>query len=107
MRSIGWGSRWPMMEFVCERVEVRVDEETSDPVQILWRGRWYGVKRVVQRWHDWGFPLGRSPRRQGWRVRRHRNYYVLECEGGDRFELYCDRSVRGRRSAAWFLSRKW
>lgn len=69
------------------------DEETGRPRSFTWNGRTYEIKEIIAVWADWGFPAG-SPRRKTWRMRRHRNYYRVETENGDVFELYHDRGVK-------------
>lgn len=89
-------------EFVGERIEVETSSRDGMPVSFVWRGRKYAIDSIEGVWQDWGFPLGRAPRKQGWRARKHRNCYVLASKGRG-FEVYRDR----RRSNAWILLKTW
>jgi hypothetical protein len=84
--------------FVSEEVDIEISESDGAPASFIWRGRTYGVDRVLKMWHDWGFPLGLPPKRQAWRMRRHRNHYLVS-SGNETFELYRDRA----KNDCWIL----
>lgn len=86
--------------FIGEEITVETSSENGMPVSFVWRGRKYAVDRILKVWQDWNFPLGRAPRRQAWRARRHRNCYVLT-SGGREFEIYREREGDG----VWVLLR--
>ncbi len=93
------------MDLLSEPIEVELRDEPGvlvRPCAFTWRGRRYGIVRLLEVWTDAGFadPGGR---RKHWWERRHRNYYRVETEEGDVWDLYLDRSGRRRR---WFLSRR-
>jgi len=60
------------------------------PVSFRWRDAEFKVERILRSWQDWGFPTG-APRRKNWRMRRHRNGFIVLTEEGRVFELYFDR----------------
>ena len=80
--------------FVGTKIVVKTSEEDGMPVSFIWRGKTYRVDKVERVWQDWGFPLGRAPRRQAWRARRHRNFYVVSSES-ESFEICRDRGKKG------------
>lgn len=84
--------------FVGKKIVVKTSREDGMPVSFIWRGQTYRVDDVERVWQDWGFPLGRAPRRQAWRARRHRNLYVVS-SGGKSFEICRDRGEKG----GWIL----
>lgn len=84
--------------FVGKKISVETSEEDGMPVSFTWRGQTYRVENVERAWQDWGFPLGRGPRRQAWRARRHRNLYVVSSQG-ESFEICRDRGKKG----GWIL----
>jgi hypothetical protein len=85
-------------EFIGEGIAVQTSNDDAMPVSFVWRKREYKVDRVLRAWQDWSFPLGRAPRRQAWRARKHRNYYRLVSDGLV-FEVYRDRGA----NEAWVL----
>ena len=87
--------------FIDEKIDVTVSEEDGMPTSMSWRGRSYEVDEVVRVWQDWGFPLGRAPRKQAWRARRHRNCYVVR-SADLFFEIYRDRGPKG----GWILLKR-
>lgn len=89
------------MEFIGRPVEVEWVQETGwkRPVALTWGGRTLRVQAVVARWDDHGFGVA-APSRKRWYQRRHRTWYEVETEDGERFRLYLDRAG-GRR--CWVL----
>lgn len=85
-------------KFVGKKIEVETSEEDGMPVSFIWGGQIYHVDNVERVWQDWGFPLGRAPRRQAWRARRHRNFYLVSSENKS-FEICMDRGKKG----GWIL----
>jgi hypothetical protein len=98
------------MEFIGETIEVTQGEAGPAPVSFEWRGRRYAVQRVLVSWQDTGYGTT-GPRSRNWRTRHHRNYYHVECDAGQRFELYLDReavpSPQKRARRRWTLVRRW
>lgn len=87
------------MEFIGDLIKVETEGLVKRPVRFVWRGRTYAITRILAGWHDYSMPTGiRRPR---WTMRRHRNYYHVETETGERFELYLD---RGAKQPVWILS---
>ena len=93
------------MELYADRIEVELEEEArplASPNAFTWRGQRYGVVRVLRAWQDAGFADG-GQRRHRWWERRHRNYFRVQTESGEIWDLYLDRGG-GRQ---WYLSRRW
>ena len=87
-----------MEKFIGQVIEVRLVGEVKRPAGFRWRGREYSITRILARWHDYAMPP--QLRRKKWTMRRHRNYYHVETDSGDRFELYLD---RGAKRPEWVL----
>jgi len=83
---------------ICEKIDVRYDRQKFQPVSFLWHGKEYRIVEIVSEYQDWGFsPV--APRKRNWRMRRHRNYYIVRTKEGV-FKIYLDRA-RGKRE--WIL----
>ncbi len=90
------------MAFYSEPIEVQCAGEPLVPVSFMWRDAEYRVQAILSSWQDFRFPGG-APRRKTWRLRHHRNYYVVRTEDGRQFELYLDRKGP---VLAWVLYRE-
>lgn len=89
---------------ISERIEVELsDPEHSlrEPVAFTWRGKRYAVRAVLTAWVDAGFGAGEVTRT--WYRRRHRNYYRVETDEGEIYEIYLDRSGSRRE---WVLAKR-
>lgn len=86
------------MEFVGEVIKVETEGEVKRPARFTWREREYRIVRIIHSWHDYAMPAG--VRKVNFRMRHHRNYYHVETESGERFEMYLD---RGRKQPDWVL----
>jgi hypothetical protein len=86
------------MEFIGEVIEVETEGEVKRPVRFCWRGRAYSIVRILTSWHDYSMPS--EVRRPKWTMRRHRNYYHVETDSRERFEIYLD---RGAKRPEWVL----
>lgn len=86
--------------FIGEPIEVTTGGHIAEPQSFVWREQAYMITHVIAAWQDWGFPAGAVQR--NWRTRRHRNYYRVETEAGEVFEIYNDRGPAGGRSE-WFV----
>ncbi len=58
-----------------------------------WQNRKFVIREIIAEWQDYGFSAG-APRKKDWRMRRHRNYYRVETNDGDIYELYHDRGLK-------------
>lgn len=92
------------MTFICKNITVNCSEE-GIPCEFLWQGKEYRIVKVEKRWQDYGLPPSGSPKRQTWRLRRHRNYYRIATVEGRKFEIYLDRGSKGARTE-WVLARE-
>ena len=88
------------MAFIGEVIEVETEGEPKRPTCFAWRGRSYQVERILASWRDVSMPDQLS--RPRWTMRRHRNYYHVQTDGGERFEIYLD---RGAKRPEWVLLR--
>ncbi|NQT82376.1 hypothetical protein HQ563_05095 [bacterium] len=79
-----------MASFICERISVCCEGTPAKPVSFIWHKKEYRIVAVKSSWHDWGF--ARSAPKKDWRSRRHRNYFLVQTEGGKVFEIYLDRA---------------
>jgi hypothetical protein len=90
-------------KLISEKIEVEIATSpggVQEPVAFTWRGRRYGVRRIVNVWVDHSFGAGEVTRT--WYRRRHRNYYRVEADDGEVYEFYLDRSGKLRE---WVLAR--
>jgi len=88
------------MAFIGEVIEVETEGEPKRPTRFVWRGRSYRIEHILASWHDASMP--NQLRRPRWTMRRHRNYYHVQTDGGERFEIYLD---RGKKRPEWVLLR--
>lgn len=86
------------MEFIGEVIPLETEGDIKRPARFTWRGRAYRVVRIIHSWQDYSMPSG--VRKKNFRMRHHRNYYHVETEGGERFEIYLD---RGAKRPEWVL----
>ncbi len=86
------------MEFIGEVVEVESEGEVKRPARFRWRGREYRIVQILASWQDYSMPHG--VRKRLFTMRRHRNYYHVQTETGERFEIYLD---RGAKRPEWVL----
>ena len=94
------------MELYADRIEVELEKGVralARPRAFVWRGQRYEVARILDAWHDAGF-AGQLRTKHGWWDRRHRNYFRVETESGEVWDIYLDRSGRKRQ---WYLSHRW
>jgi len=90
-------------KFISEEIQVLSADSPRRPLEFTWRDRRYRVVKIVSSWLDWGFPAG-SPKRTNWRLRRHRNCFLLQADDDRLYEIYLDRSAKGGKGA-WVLSK--
>lgn len=89
------------MEFVGEVIAVESGGEVKRPASFLWRGRTYRIERILASRHDHGMPT--ELHRPKWTMRHHRNYYHVQTDAGERFEIYLD---RGAKRPEWVLLKR-
>jgi len=93
-----------MERFFGERIEVKRDEMSPDPVSFKWRGEVHDVREILNVRVDISFG-GLPPRSRKWYTRRHRRYYVVRDAEGDVFEIYLDYADRDKQT--WWLVKRW
>jgi len=81
--------------FIGERVTVEM-ADLERPVRFTWRGQTYTIVSIEASSRRLDF-------RSAWYRRRHRDYFVVKVDTGQRFELYRHR-VPGR--PYWVLTRQ-
>ena len=86
------------MDFIGDVIDVETDGEVKRPARFRWRDRQYQIVRILASWQDSSMPTGL--RRPKFTMRHHRNYYHVETDTGDRFEMYLD---RGAKTPEWVL----
>lgn len=84
------------MRFIGEEVEVRFLEKSGPPSSFVWRGKEYRICEILEYQRTLDF-------QRHWRLRRHRDHYLVRTEEGSTFELYFHRGP-GRRY--WVLTRE-
>jgi hypothetical protein len=92
------------MTFICERIKV-IRSEGGIPSEFVWNAEHFPIFKVEKSWQEYGLPQSGSPKRQVWRLRRHRNYFQVLTEGGRRFQIYLDRGSTGARQE-WILGQE-
>ncbi|MDO8055835.1 MAG: hypothetical protein Q6361_03160 [Candidatus Hermodarchaeota archaeon] len=82
-------------KFISERISVEV-EDLEKPVKFTWRNQEYIIREIIA-------SNRRLDLKTTWYRRKHRDYFIVEVESGERFELYRHR-VPG--PPYWVLSRQ-
>jgi len=82
-------------KFISERISVEV-EDLERPVKFTWRNREYIIREIIA-------SNRRLDLKSTWYRRKHRDYFIVEVDSGERFEIYRHR-VPG--PAYWVLSRQ-
>jgi len=89
------------MEFIGETISVQTQGQAKRPASFSWRDRTYRIDRILVSWRDYAMPA--HLRRPKWTMRRHRNYYHVQTDSGERFEIYLD---RGAKRLEWVLLKR-
>lgn len=92
-------------EFYCELIEVRTSDKFYWPIAFSWRGKKYLVSEVIESWQDWGFGTCQI-KKKNWRLRHHRNYFLVRTDSNEVFKLYYDRGTKIGAPRAWVLLTK-
>ena len=93
-----------MSQFLSEKIEVVFDKKRGVPLSFIWNKKEYIITGLIAVWQDWGFPKG-SPKAKNWRLRHHRNYYRVQTEEDEVFEIYLDRKTKNE-EGEWYLYQK-
>jgi len=89
--------------FYSERIEVQAADRSFHPSAFVWRGQKYIISKIIHSWPDSGY--GKStPNKRNWRLRHHRNYFIVRTERGRIFKIYHDRGVKKESSKVWILN---
>lgn len=89
------------VEFISQAITVVRREPDGRILSFTWNDRQFQVHDVIAVWPDYGFSAG-APKRKNWRMRRHRTCYRVETTGGEVYDLYHDRGIRGE-GGVWIL----
>jgi hypothetical protein len=92
-------------KFYCEPIQVETGGELHWPAAFSWRDKRYVVSEVIDNWQDWGFG-GSTIRRKNWRLRHHRNYFLVKTDANEVFKIYCDRGTKIGAPREWILLTK-
>ncbi len=82
-------------KFIGERISVEV-VDLEKPASFTWRGRQYKIIEIQASTRRLDF-------RSTWYRRKHRDYFIVQVESGERFEIYRHR-VPGK--PYWVLTRQ-
>jgi hypothetical protein len=93
-----------MSQFFSEKIEVKIDTAKKTPASFVWNKKEYLITGLIAVWQDWGFPKG-SPKAKNWRLRHHRNYYRVQTEEDEVFEIYLDRKTK-KEEGEWYIYQK-
>ena len=93
-----------MPKFYSEKISLTFDNNKKTPSAFTWKNKEYRITEVIAAWQDWGFPKG-SPRTKTWRLRHHRNYYRVQTDDDEVFEIYLDRKSK-KEKGEWYLYQK-
>jgi len=89
--------------FYGERIEVETVNQSFYPSAFVWRGQRYVINKIIHSWPDSGYAKS-TPNKRDWRLRHHRNYFVVGTDGGRVFKIYHDRGVKKESPRVWILS---
>jgi len=89
--------------FYGERIELKTVNHSFYPSAFVWRGQRYVINKIIHSWADSGYAKS-TPNKRDWRLRHHRNYFVVHTDGGRVFKIYHDRGVKKESPRVWILS---
>lgn len=89
--------------FYGEGIEVERADHSFYPSAFFWRGQTYTVTKIIHAWPDWGYGTGVLAKKN-WRLRHHRNYFVVQTDTDQVFKIYRDRGVKGSSNKVWILN---
>ncbi|MFX0168928.1 MAG: DUF6504 family protein [Candidatus Hodarchaeota archaeon] len=82
-------------KFIGERISVEM-EDLEKPVKFTWRNREYIIREIIA-------SNRRLDLKTTWYRRKHRDYFIVIVESGERFEIYRHRVPQ---PSYWILSRQ-
>jgi hypothetical protein len=91
--------------FYGERIKVETVKQSFYPSAFVWHGQRYVINRIIHSWADSGYAKS-TPNKRDWRLRHHRNYFVVGLDGGRVFKTYHDRGVKKESPRVWILSKE-
>ena len=90
-------------KFYGQRIEVETINQSFYPSAFVWRGQRYVINKIIHSWPDSGYAKS-TPNKRDWRLRHHRNYFVVRIDVGRVFKIYHDRGVKKDSPRVWILS---
>lgn len=90
-------------EFVGKAIKVIYDFEHLQPTSFIWENKEYKIAEIIDSYQDFGFSAA-APKKKNWRIRKHRNYWIVKTSGRVKFKIYLDRAS-GQRN--WFIFSKY
>jgi len=61
------------------------------------------LNKIIHSWPNSGYAKS-TPNKRNWRLRHHRNYFVVGIDGGRVFKIYHDRGVKKESPRVWILN---
>jgi len=89
--------------FYGERIKVETVKQSFHPSAFVWHGQGYAINKIIHSWPDSRYAKS-TPNKRDWRLRHHRNYFVVRTDGGRVFNIYHDRGVKKESPRVWILS---
>ena len=90
-------------KFYGERIKVETVNQSFYPSAFVWHGQRYLINKIIHSWPDSGYAKS-TPNKRDWRLRHHRNYFVVRTDGGRVFKIYHDRGVKKESPRVWILN---
>ncbi|MDI6840543.1 MAG: DUF6504 family protein [bacterium] len=90
-------------EFVGNPIIVTYNSDKLKPTSFTWKDREYKITEIIDSYQDFKFSPT-APNKKNWKLRRHRNYWVVKTDDGTKFKIYLDRAGRKRE---WILFSKY
>lgn len=89
--------------FYSERIKVETVNQSFYPSAFVWRGQRYVINKIIHSWPDSGYAKS-TPNKRNWRLRHHRNYFIVDTDIGRIFKMYHDRGVEKDSPRVWILN---
>ncbi len=91
--------------FYSERIKVETADQSFYPTAFTWHEKRYAITQIVDSWQDWGH--GSCPlNKKNWRLRHHRNYFIVQTNTNQVFKIYHDRGVKKGFPRIWILNQE-
>ncbi len=91
--------------FYSEGIKVETVNQSFYPSAFVWHGQRYVINKIIHSWPDSGYAKF-TPNKRDWRLRHHRNYFVVRTDSGRVFKIYHDRGVKKESPRVWILNKE-